>query len=257
MTGWWRQWRQWRERRVLARRPIPDVLWQSTLTQFAFLAQRSEADAKQLRNLSTLFLSDKEFSGANGCVVTDAMAVAIAAQACLPVLQLGLDHYAGVKGIVVHDGPVLARRVVEDDMGIVHAYREELAGEWMEGGPIMLSWGDVQQAGQPGFEAYNVVIHEFAHVLDLRNGLADGVPALASRAEHSAWRAVLQTEWQTHCSRVEHDLPTLLDPYATEGIDEFFAVSSEAFFMAPAALANEHAPLFALLSSYYRQDPRH
>ena len=227
------------------------------MERFGFLTQLPGPDANSLRNLSTLFLSDKEFSGANGCVVTDAMAVAIAAQACLPVLQLGLDHYAGVKGIVVHDGPVLARRVVEDDMGIVHAYREELAGEWMEGGPIMLSWGDVQQAGQPGFEAYNVVIHEFAHVLDLRNGLADGVPALASRAEHSAWRAVLQTEWQTHCSRVEHDLPTLLDPYATEGIDEFFAVSSEAFFMAPAALANEHAPLFALLSSYYRQDPRH
>ena len=131
--------------------------------------------------MATLFLAEKEFSGARGLVVSDEMAVAIAAQACLPALALGLDWLDGFVGIVVHEDAVVARREVEDDDGVVHAYDEELSGEAMSGGPVMLAWRDVDEAGESAADGYNVVVHEFAHVIDMRGGVTAGVDDGRSR----------------------------------------------------------------------------
>ncbi|MFT3955395.1 MAG: zinc-dependent peptidase [Piscinibacter sp.] len=253
MIGTW--WRQWRSARTLERRAIPDPLWQLTLARYPFIAGRSEEDRQRLRELSTLFLADKEFAGMQGLAVDDGMAVAIAAQACLPILRLGLAHYDGFKGIVVHPDVVVARREVMDEDGVVHHYDEELSGEAMEGGPVMLSWRDVADAGDSAAWGYNVVVHEFAHVLDMRDGAADGVPLLPDRAARERWLAVLEPEWQDFCERVDAGEDTLIDPYGAEAIDEFFAVSSEVFFVDPSALRAGHPELYALLAGYYRQDP--
>ena len=190
-----------------------------------------------------------------GLEVDDGMAVAIAAQACLPILWLGLSQYDGFKGIVVHPDVVVARREVMDEDGVVHHYDEELSGEAMEGGPVMLSWRDVADAGDSAAWGYNVVIHEFAHVLDMRDGVADGIPALAGRAERTHWEAVLQAHFAEHCAQVDDGVDTFLDPYGAEAVDEFFAVASEAFFVAPSDMRGEHPELYALLAGFYRQDP--
>jgi Mlc titration factor MtfA (ptsG expression regulator) len=255
LQRWWSGWRRLRERRTLRRRAIPDTLWELTLARYPFLAGRDADELATLRTLATLFLAEKEFAGAHGFEVSDEIAVAIAAQACLPVLRLGLARYAGFVGIVVHPDEVVARREVVDEDGIVHHYDETLAGEAMEGGPVMLSWHDVQNAGESAEYGYNVVIHEFAHVLDMGDGLADGIPPLPDRAARAAWRAVIDDEYARFCERVDGEEDTLLDPYGAESVDEFFAVASEVFFVAPAGLLAEHPRLYALLAGYYRQDP--
>ena len=251
-VGWLNR---WRERRTLQRRPIPDLLWRSALAHYPFLGWRPAADVDRLRVLATLFLADKEFSGAHGLVVTDAMALAIAAQACLPVLEFGLGPYAGFVGIVVHADAVSVRRSVQDEHGIVHEYDEELAGEAMQGGPIMLSWRDVEDAADLAPAGYNVVIHEFAHVLDMGDGAADGVPVLPTLADRDHWTAVLDDDFEAFRARVDAGEDTLLDPYAAEAPEEFFAVASETFFVTPAEFAHEHPAVYELFRSYYRQDP--
>lgn len=248
-------WSRWRDARTLRRRPIPQPLWQLTLVQFPFLARRSQADRTRLRELTTLFLASKEFTGANGLHVSDAMAVAIGAQACLPILHLGLPWYDRFVGIVVHDDVVVARRETTDEAGVVHHYEEELSGEAMDGGPIMLAWTDVSASGESAQAGYNVVIHEFAHVLDMRDGAADGMPPLPNRAARERWRQVIDAGYAAFCADVAAERDTFLDPYGTEGVDEFFAVASEAFFVAPAALQIEHPDLYRLLGSFYLQDP--
>ena len=244
-----------RSARTLERRAIPDPLWRLTLARFPFLAARSVEDIAQLRDMATLFLAEKEFTGVDGLEVDDEMAVAIAAQACLPVLKLGLPNYDGFVGIVVHADAVVARREFVDDAGVVHEYEEELSGEAMQGGPVMLSWVDVDDAAASAAVGYNVVIHEFVHVLDMRNGGADGVPALPDRAARDAWVRVLGDEYDAFCERVDAEEDTLLDPYAAEAEEEFFAVASEAFFVAPHDLAREHPRLYELLRGYFKQDP--
>lgn len=255
IARWWQAVRRGRERRALERRAIPDALWSATLAHYPFLAARKDADVTELRRLSSLFLDQKEFSGAAGFEVSDEIAVAVAAQACLPMLRLGLQPYAGFVGIVMHADEVVVLREVTDEHGIVHRYDEVLAGEAMEGGPVMLSWTDVAAAGATPQGAYNVVIHEFAHVLDMGDGLADGVPPLPNAAAREQWEAVLMPEYDRFSERVACGYETVLDPYGTQGPEEFFAVAAESFFVTPQALKEEQPALYRLLSSYFHQDP--
>jgi Mlc titration factor MtfA (ptsG expression regulator) len=253
-----RAWRRWRDDAALARRTIPDDLWKRTLVRWPFLRRREPADAAELRRLTSLFLDRKEFSAAGGLRMSDAIAVGIAAQAVLPVLRLGLAAYDGFVGIVVHPGPVRARRQQHDESGLVHEYDEELAGEAMEGGPVMLSWQDVRAGGGSSGDAggaYNVVIHEFAHVLDMANGDSDGVPILPPGIAPSEWSAILRSEFERFVTRVDAEEPTALDPYGAVGEDEFFAVASESFFVDPLPMKEEHPDLYRVFARFYRQDP--
>lgn len=254
-----------------ARRPrirIPDLLWQQTLSDYPCLVLLSSAELLRLRELTGWFLEMKEFHGAQGLVITDAMAVAIAAQACLPVLHLGtgtqpLAWYDDFVGIVVHPGEVLAQREMIDENGVVHRYSEALVGEAMEAGPVMLSWQDVAAASSE--QGYNVVIHEFVHKLDLRDGLADGCPPLSvgfmgaasARQARQAWLASMQTAYDEfreqviRCDRFG-GAPTWLDPYGAESVDEFFAVASEAYFVNRERFALDFASLVPLFDAFFR-----
>jgi len=262
LRDWWQRLQTRRDDAAVARREIPPDLWKRTLVRYPFLRRRSADDAAELKRLTSLFLDRKEFHAAGGLRLSDAMVVAIAAQAVLPVLRLGLAGYDSFVGIVVHPGQVLARREVAGDDGLVHAYEEALAGEAMEGGPIMLSWQDVRAAGPMAGQGYNVVIHEFAHVLDMQDGLADGVPLLPADIRRADWLAVLQPEYERFVQAVdaadadpEGKLSTALDPYGASAPEEFFAVASEAFFASPLLLQGAHPALYALFARYYRQDP--
>ena len=249
MTGWWRALQRWRHERTLERRAIPDALWHRTVRRLPFLRGRSPQTLARLRELATLFLAQKEFSGAGGLKVTDAMAVSIAAQACLPVLELGLGCYAGFVGIVVHPHAVAAPRVSTDEDGIVHQYTEELAGEAMDGGPLMLAWSEVASAGRSAADGYNVVVHEFVHVLDLHAGRG------GKTAMPATWSRQLGLEYERFVARVDQGEETWLDPYGAQAIEEFFAVASEAFFVAPETLVAEEPALYPLLVAFFRQDP--
>lgn len=248
-------WRAWRDRRALRDRPIPDALWQQTLRYYPFLARLSAADGDKLREMSTLFLARKEFSSTHGLEVTDEMAVAIAAQACLPVLELGLPWYDGFVGIVVHPGEMVARRETTDEDGVVHEYDEVLAGEAVGGGPVTLSWQDVSMASDSAPSGYNVVVHEFAHVLDMRDGLADGVPPLSDRALREDWQREFEAAYHRFCDEVDSGVETWLDPYAATAPEEFFAVCSEAFFVAPHELRARFRRLYEVMRRFYLQDP--
>ena len=137
----------------------------------------------------------------------------------------------------------------------MHAYDEVLTGEAMAGGPVMLSWVDVSESGDSAGWGYNVVIHEFAHVLDMGDGEADGVPPLTSPAEREAWMAVIDPEFEQFSAQVDAGIETLLDPYGATGIDEFFAVATETFFTGPKEMRARHPDLYELLARYFQQDP--
>ena len=256
MFGWLRSLR--------ATPPIPDALWRATLERYPFLAGRAAADLARLRALTAEFLRDKEFNGAQGFVITDEVALAIAAQAVLPVLHLagGLDWYDDFVGIVVHASEVVARRRTTDENGVVHEYDEVVAGEAMDRGPVMLSWRDVLASGSVA--GYNVVVHEFVHKIDMRGGDADGCPPLQAgfrgtsnaRDARTAWLAVLQPAFdafreQTVIAERFGGAQPWLDAYGAESISEFFAVACEAYFVDRATFQREFPPLVALFDAFF------
>jgi MtfA peptidase len=243
-------------RKRAAVRPIPQALWQSVLQRYGFIAARPAEHIARLRDLAGQFLATKEFHGANGFEVTDEVALAIAVQAVLPVLHLGLAWYDDFVGIVVHADEVVARRTVTDDIGVVHDYEEVLSGEAMDRGPVMLSWRDVDEAGTTADAGYNVVIHEFIHKIDMRDGAPDGCPPLPSRAAREAWLEVMRAEYEAFREKAIiaerfGGEPTWLDPYGATSIDEFFAVACEAYFVNRERFAKEFAPLVRLFDGFF------
>ena len=236
---------------------IPELLWHQTLQRFPFLARLPAGDLQALRLLVGRFLQGKEFTGAHELEVTDEMAVAIAAQACLPVLHIGLGWYDDFTGIVVHPGAMLARRKSIDAAGVVHDYREALLGEAMHGGPVTLSWQDVAASGASAEQGHNVVIHEFIHKIDMRDGLADGCPPLPSRVAHAAWRAAMQPAFDQFRDSVAMSErfgapPPWLDAYGATAPAEFFAVACEAYFVNRERFTEDFANLTVLFDRFFK-----
>ena len=236
---------EWKRRRVLEKHRIDDALWTKATARLTFLPKNSK-----LREMVLLFLAEKEFAGAHELPVTDEMRVAIAAQACLPILELGLDWYAGWHGVVVYPGDFRVRCSEVDEHGVLHEWDDELAGEAMPGGPVVISWDAAAND-----VAMNVVIHEFAHKIDMLNGAADGVPPLHAGMDRRAWQRVFSEAYEGFCDAVDRGRDTWLDPYAAEHESEFFAVVSEAFFTNPSETKRRYADVYEQLKAFYRQDP--
>jgi Mlc titration factor MtfA (ptsG expression regulator) len=250
--GWLRSWSR---RRILARHRIDERLWRRALRDLPFLAGFSADEARRLRELAVIFLAEKQFTPVRGVVLSDADRVEIALQACLLVLELGIDAYDGWVGIVVHPSDFRVRRARTDEAGVVHEWDDELAGESWPGGPVVLSWEALDEAGSVAEGGANVVIHEFAHKLDMADGEADGVPPLPSQAARRRWIETFDAEYGRFCDAVDAGRDTFLDPYAAEDEAEFFAVASEAFFESPHALRADFPRLYELFRGFYRQDP--
>ncbi len=234
---------------------IPDALWRQTLEGLPFLAALNADEQSRLRALVGRFLAEKEFTAAGGLELTDPLCLSIAAQGCLPILELGLSAYQGWVGIIVYPDEFVVPRSFEDENGVIHQYDDVISGEAWPGGPLIISWKDAQMAGQPESAGYNVVIHEFAHKLDMLNGEADGLPALHSGLDPKEWENTLLAAYDDFCHRVDSGEDTAIDPYASEHPAEFFAVLTETFFELPGLLAGEYPALYELLKRYYRQDP--
>ncbi len=230
---------------------IDDALWRRAEARLPFLDFLPAADRPRLRAMAAEFIARKQFHGAHGLRLEDEMLLCIALQACLPVLNIGLEAYRGWVGVVIYPGDFVVPRQEVDDSGVVHEYDDEVLGEAWEGGPVLLSWFDAADAPA----GVNVVIHEFAHKLDMENGGVDGLPPLPPDMSRTAWATAFSAAYEDFCAEVDAGRDTVLDPYGAEHPGEFFAVASEAFFETPLALQARYPEVYRQLARYYRLDP--
>jgi len=246
---------KWRQRRLLERSAIPDDLWDEAVGLLPFLALYTDDELRSLRDKVVLFLDAKAIVGARGHVVTPLQRVVIAIEACVLVLHLDLALYDGFENVIVYPGEFVPDWEWEDEAGVVHRNDGPLAGEAMPGGPVVLSWPDVEASADWDEAGMNLVIHEFAHKIDMRGGEASGCPPLPMSMAPDVWKATLASAYDAFCARVDRDEPTEVDPYAAESPAEFFAVLSEVFFADPLLLRHEYPEVYAQMALFFRQDP--
>ncbi len=243
--------REWLRRRKAAAIVVTPEQWMRSEARLPFLSHLDTAELQRLRELALEFLTEKQMSGARGLALHPDMQLSIALQACLLVLNLGLDWYRGWVGVVVYPGDFLIPRQEMDEDGIVHEFADAVLGEAWLGGPVLVSWHENQEDA----DGINVVIHEFAHKIDMRNGMADGLPPLHENMSRRTWSETFAAAYADFCARVDDGEDTALDPYAADAPAEFFAVMSEAFFETPQLLHDEYPAVFQQLKLFYRQDP--
>jgi hypothetical protein len=229
--------------------------WQSAEAQLPFLSHLTPAERQRLRRLALDFIRSKSWQGVQGLVVTLEMQLEIALQACLLILKRPPGEYDSWVEIVVYPGDFVIPREEIDEIGIVHEYDDTVLGEAWDGGPLLLSWQQVEYGEAADDDGINVVIHEFAHKLDMATGEADGVPRLPDAAARRRWIAAFEPAYLDFCARVDGGEHTAIDPYAATAPAEFFAVASEVFFEHPALLQREYPAVYAELAAFYGQDP--
>jgi Mlc titration factor MtfA (ptsG expression regulator) len=228
-------------------------VWRATVARYPFTRSLDAMELARLRELVTLFLYEKGIHGAGGMEVREDVRIAIAVQACILILNLGLDYYRGWVEIIVYPDEFVAEREFVDEAGVTHTIEEPITGESWERGPVILSWADANEGGRAG--GYNVVIHEFAHKLDMLNGEPNGFPPLHADMSRAAWSAAFTRAYEDFCARVDSDALLDIDDYAAENPAEFFAVMSETFFESPHVLTSLYPHVYTQLSAFYRQDP--
>lgn len=196
------------------------------------------------------FLHDKRFVGCGGLEITDEMCLVIGAQACLLVCARPAARYDGFTSVLVYPDAFVVD-LVERDGDVVIRSAEARSGESWAGGPVILSWRDVQRGLAIPDDGYNVVLHEFAHKLDEENALAQGLPVLRDPQQIESWARILSREF----AALRRGEGRLLNEYGAVSPAEFFAVVTEAFFEQSADLAREHPALYAEFRRYYGLDP--
>ena len=230
---------------------VAPAQWLRVEAGLPFLDYLAPADRARLREMALKFIAQKEWHGAQGLELTPDMQLSIALQACLPVLDLGLDSYRGWVGVIVYPGDFVISRKLTSEDGVVHEFDDNVAGEAWEGGPVLVSWFDKTEDA----DGMNVVIHEFAHKLDMLNGPPDGLPPLHEGMNRQDWIDAFEPAYLDFCNRVDAGEETMIDPYAAEHPAEFFAVTSEVFFEVPGLLRAEYPAVYEQLRKFYRQDP--
>lgn len=245
--------RQWRRQRIIRRSPVKPAEWQAAFTALPLLQGLAQHEQKQLRELAILFLHAKAIEGAHGLVVTRPMRLIVALQACLPILHLGLDVYDGWYAVIVYPAGFAPRRKAVDEYGIEHEVQSDLSGESWLRGPVILSWDATEHAGI--IDGDNLVIHEFAHKLDMQNGEANGFPPLHSDMRPQDWSEAFSHGFQDFQHRCERGKHIGINCYGATSPAEFFAVLSEVFFERPSLIQQYYPAIYQQLRQYYRQDP--
>ncbi|WP_432721798.1 zinc-dependent peptidase [Jeongeupia wiesaeckerbachi] len=238
--------------RLLAANPIPDALWQQVMRAPLFIGL-SDSERLTLRDHAAWFLAEKTITPVNGLELGDAARVLLAAQAVLPILHLGFDAYDDWHEVIVYPGQFLSRDRYTDHAGLVHEFEQVLAGQARSDGPVLLSWLDVSES--PWLDGWNVVIHEFAHKLDMRSGDANGCPPLHKGMDYAGWKRSFSLAFDDLSRRADHDLYSPIDLYAAENPAECFAVFTEYFFETPHALTEHYPAVYEQLKAFYKQDP--
>ena len=227
-----------RRKRALAR-PFPEG-WRKILTQqVGFYGDLDEAGRTHFERNIALLVADHEFEAVGDVTIDDELRVLSVAGAAVIFHHLGIEPRVRRSILLYPD---------HFDEGYDLSGHGDILGMVHRQGPIVFSRRALRNGWNSKTDGNNVAIHEWAHVLDLDDGFADGVPVLAD--DEQKWDEVMKDELE----RVRSGR-SALRAYAGTNRAELFACAAEAVFERPAPLKKKHAELYRLLCAAFGFDP--
>ena len=229
-------------------------VWEQACFESTLLSLLTEPERVHVRKLSTEFLAQHRVVGVPGFEPAAMLITLIAAEACVLVAKMphGVDAYRHARDVVVYPSSFVAKQCWVDEDGVEHRSSAVLSGEAWEQGVVVLAADDVLRPAP----TFNVVVHEFAHILDAGNGAVNGFPPVSDSRLRQQWPLVFRQAWDGLVAMLERGESTPVDDYAATDPAEFFAVCVEGFFTNPVTLHDHWPELYALLVSYFGQDLR-
>lgn len=249
------RWITERRRKHLLETPFP-AEWEQILEDNVAVYDLLVPEEQQhLRDLSQVFIAEKNFEGCGGLELTDEIRVTIAGSACQMLLGRDHDLFKRVISILVYPSTVV---IPPQPVGVFMFPRgvvseQPILGEATHAGAVILAWDAVKSGAERAHDGNNVVVHELAHQVDMLDGHADGTPPLEP-PELRRWGHAFETAFLAHKARAARGEPSLLRDYAITNEAEYFAVASEVFFEKPKQLRDELPDVYASLATYFGLD---
>ena len=213
------------------------------LSDCSALYNRLPPDLKtKLEGLMHVFLHEVAFEVKGFDEVTEEMRICVAAEACVLILGRGYESYFKLKRVKIWKEPL------KDERG-------EFAG-WAGRRNVSLHWDAVLHGMKWGDDNHNVILHEFAHLLDQAEDMqAQSIPVAEDSADRAKWEELLKREYPrikaAHKARRAHTI----DEYALSTEAEFFSCATESFFERSKELHQHNPEIYELLQDYYGLDP--
>ena len=227
-----------------------------------------DSDARRtLCDTLRILIAEKSWEGCGGLEITEEIQVTTSAHAALLLIGIPHDYFPNVESILIYPTAFLVPRPRGRDTfnpisgrssgpgEVVTESHSPMLGEAWSHGPVILSWQDILSGGQNRADGRNVVLHEFAHKLDLRDDSPDGVPRLANQAQYDTWAEVMSAEYKALVDDIARGNASLLNRYGATNAAEFFAVATECFFERGREMRETHSRLYEVMKGFYRQDP--
>lgn len=233
--------------RRLASAPVPLNTADSRLlaTRLPWYPALDARQQDKLQRLTARLLGEVRFIGCGGLNVSRDMRLLIAGQASVLCLGAQPAHFDLPSEILVYPDAFYIHHDTPDEHGLVDDLPMLASGEAWQSGRVILSWTDIE-AALAGAD-HNVVLHEFAHLLDFAAPEAEGAPPMA---DFGSWANAFSAAFE----RLREAGSPVIDVYGAENPTEFFAVAVEAFFQRGAALAKAHGDLYQVMAAYFDID---
>jgi len=196
------------------------------------------------------FLEVVEFKKKKIRRVTKKMRDIVAAEACLLIVNRSLEDYIHLKVVEIWGDPI-----GKLDNGIVTAV---IAGSAFQDQRVRLWWRGVDDNLPDGEDNANIILHEFAHILDFAgDDESNSIPVSEDSPDYKEWETLLKHEYprlqKAHVSGRGH----VIKDYSISRDDqaEFFSCATESFFERPKELREKHRRIYKCMKNFYRLDP--
>jgi Mlc titration factor MtfA (ptsG expression regulator) len=220
--------------------PFPERWRRLLLERYDHFERLDTAWRDRFEDDLRIFLAEKRITGV-GVEATEELRLLVAASAV--TLSVGWPEYEWDQLTEVLLYP--------DDFDRDYVFGgDERAGEAHPWGTVILSVPALLESYEVPDDAYHVGVHEFAHLLDVDQTHFDGIPVGFGGARAREWVAVAEKEME----RLRHGR-SAFDEYGAHDPVEFLGVAVEAFFEIPQVVRRRHRDVYAILSSYFAQDP--
>ncbi len=188
------------------------------------------------------FLNEKTFIP-NFMQINNEIKVLIAFYACLPTIAYKNFCYPGLKYIYIYPHTIIKKHIEQN--GVVK--KDILISGESVGESVVIAWDEAKREIFH-YKKRNVIIHEFAHELDYEDGMIDGIPVFAYN-DYDKFKKIFNTSFK------KAQKERIIDEYAFTNKAEFFAVTTEYFFLKPHTLKIHYPLLYAEYKNIFKINP--
>src|SRR5690554_5025776 len=212
-----------------------------------FYRNLTTSEKARFRKRMMVFLSEVYIEGVK-TDLEDLDKVLIAASAVIPVFGFEQWHYNNLSGIIIYpdnfNGDLEFKR--DGEKRIIAG----LVGSGRFKNQMILSRRALRHGFQNETDKSNTSIHEFVHLIDKMDGVADGVPErLLKRQYITPWLKLMYEEMEA----INNDASDIRKYGGTSEV-EFLAVASEYFFERPDLFKSKHPELYEMLEKCFQHD---